>query len=113
MTDHNSTERVAMLQRLDPDHIDDYLEAHEDVPQAVSDAMDRGGVQEFRLFVRDEISVAYFEVDDYEEFNGVYMADPECQEWEERVAAFKQEGVDVDSGEMPLMDEVWTFEAEE
>ncbi|WP_436927540.1 hypothetical protein [Halosimplex amylolyticum] len=45
MPDDDSTERVVMLQRLDPDHVNDYLEAHEDISQGVSDAMGRA---EFR-----------------------------------------------------------------
>jgi L-rhamnose mutarotase len=105
-------EHVAILQRLDPDHVDDYLEAHEDVPEAVSDAMERGGVQTFRLFVHGDISVGYLAVEDFEAFNQTYTADPECQEWEDHVGEFKRSGVDVESGEMPLMDEVWTFETD-
>lgn len=110
MTD--DLERAAMLQRLDPDHVDDYLEAHEDVPDAVPEAMERGGVHTFRLFVHGEISVGYIEVEDFEAFNEEYMADPECRQWEDRVGEFKRSGVDTESGEMPLMDEVWTFEAD-
>ena len=51
----------------------------------------------------------YIEVEDFEAFNEEYMADPDCREWERRVAAFKQSGVDAESGEMPLMEEIWTF----
>ena len=108
MTDE--LERVVMLQRLDPDRVEEYLDAHEHVPEAVSAAMDRGGVKAFRLFVRDDISVAYIEVEDFASFNREYMNDPDCQDWEDHVAAFKLSGVDVESGDMPLMDEVWTFE---
>jgi L-rhamnose mutarotase len=105
-------EHVAMIQRLVPDRVDEYLEAHEEVPDAVSEAMERGGVHTFRLFVHGDISVGYIEVEDFETFNEVYTADPECQAWEDRVGEYKRSGVDVDSGEMPVMDEIWTFEAE-
>ncbi|MFB6136815.1 MAG: L-rhamnose mutarotase [Halobacteriaceae archaeon] len=106
------TERVVMLQELDPDRVDEYLAAHEDVPEAVSDAMERGGVESFELYVRDAVSVGIIEVEDFEAYNEVYMDDPECREWERHVEQFKRSGVDPDSGEMPLMDEVWRFEAD-
>ena len=108
MTDELET--VAMFQRLDPDRVDEYLEAHEDVPGAVPAAMERGGVHSFRLFVEDDVSVGIIEVEDFDAFNEEYLADEECQDWEEYVADFKRSGVDVDEGDMPLMDEVWTFE---
>lgn len=108
MTDELDT--VALFQRLDPDQVDEYLEAHEDVPDAVPTAMERGGVHSFRLFVEDDVSVGIIEVEDFEAFNEEYLADEECQDWEEFVADFKRSGVDVNEGEMPLMDEVWTFE---
>jgi L-rhamnose mutarotase len=111
--DGDDFERVAMIQRLKPDRVDDYLEAHEDVPGAVSEAMERGGVRQFQLFVQGDLSIGYFEVEDLEEFNEEYMNDPRCQEWEERVGEFKQSGVDVDEGSMPTMDHVWSFEADD
>ena len=111
MSDTDDIDRVAMIQRLDPDRVDDYLAAHEDVPEAVSEAMERGGVRQFQLFVRDDISVGYIEVEDLEAYVEEYASDPECREWEERVAEFKTAGVDVEDGSMPLMDRVWSFEA--
>jgi L-rhamnose mutarotase len=110
MSESDDYERVAMIQRLKPDRVDDYLEAHEDVPEAVSAAMERGGVLQFQLFVRGDLSIGYIEVEDLESFQEEYMSDPECQEWEERVGEFKTSGVDVDEGSMPVMDHVWSFE---
>lgn len=103
-------EHVAMLQRLDPDHVDDYVEAHQDVPETVTEVMAANGVHRFRLWVRDEITVGYIEIEDWDAFTERYMADPDCVAWEERVGAFKRSGVDVETGELPIMDEVWSFE---
>lgn len=74
--------------------------------------MERGGVHSFRLFVLGDISVGYIELDDVERFNREYIADPDCRQWERRVGEFKRSGVEVESGEMPLIEEVWAFEAE-
>lgn len=109
--DQPDLERVVMLQRLKPDRVDEYVDAHDDVPDAVTDAMDRGGVHSFRLYVRDAISVGYIEVEDFEAYTDTYLADEECREWERYVDRFKRTGVDVDDEELPLMEEVWTFES--
>jgi L-rhamnose mutarotase len=108
--DDTDVERVAMIQYLDSDRVDDYLEAHEDVPDAVADAMDRGGVYTYELFVHDDVSVGYAEIEDFDAFVEEYTADEECQEWERRVAEFKRSGVDVDESEVPLMDHVWSLD---
>ena len=113
MSDTDTVERAAMLQRLKPDRVDDYLEAHEDVPDAVADAMERGGVKQFQLFVHDDLSIGYIEAEDLDEFIEEYTADPECQDWEERVDEFKTSGVDVEGAELPLMGHVWSFEVDE
>ena len=113
MSDETDTEQVVMLQRLDPNKVDEYIEAHEDVPQSVSDAMERAGVEEYRLYVHNEISVGVMELPSLEGFQEEYGGDPANEEWEERVSKFKQEGVDPDEMEMPVMEEIWAFTAED
>jgi L-rhamnose mutarotase len=105
-------DRVLLVQDLDPEKVDDYVEAHDDVPDAVTDAMERGGVHRFDLFVHDGVSIGYVVVDDFERFQSVYGDDPECMAWEERIAPFKRSGVDPDTGEMPLGDRIWSFDAD-
>jgi len=113
MVDHEELDRVVLVQELKADRVGDYLEAHEDVPDPVTERMEQSGVEEFRLFVGDELSIGYIEAEDFERFQEEYSADPECEDWEERVAEFKESGVDPESGEFPVLDEVWTFEAGE
>ena len=36
------TERAVYVQRIDPEHKEAYVEAHQDVPEGVTDAMERG-----------------------------------------------------------------------
>jgi L-rhamnose mutarotase len=103
-------ERVAMIQYLDPDRVDDYLEAHEEVPEPVVEHMRACGVETFELFVEGDLSVGYVELEDFEQFVEDYSANPDAQAWEERVGEFKRSGVDTDEAEIPLMDHVWSLD---
>jgi L-rhamnose mutarotase len=89
------------------------VEAHDDVPEGVVDAMHRGGVESFELFLRDEISVCVMEVEDLDAYVEAVADDPAVEEWERHVADFKQDGVDVDADpdeQLPLMESIWTLE---
>lgn len=113
MVSTTETERAVYVQRINPDRKDEYLDAHDDVPSGVTNAMKRGGVTNFELFVRDDIAVCILEAKDLETYNEVMAADPDVEEWERYVAQFKTEGVDVDADEpIPYMTEVWSFEPE-
>lgn len=110
MMDDNDLEQVAMIQRLDPERADDYVEAHDDVPDPVVERMTESGVERFLLFVEDGLSIGILEVEDFDRFVEEYSADPDCQEWEDRVGEFKRSGVDTDEGAIPTMDLVWSLE---
>lgn len=109
MEDSEDVERGALIQRLKPEAVEDYLEAHEDVPCAVSNVMRQSGVRQFQLFVSGDLSVGYIEAEDLQEFATAYSADPGCQKWEETVGEYKVSGVDTDDGELPLMEKIWSF----
>lgn len=111
-THDDDLEEVVMLQRLKPDRIDEYDEAHEDVPQSVIDAMERADVADYRLYRRKEIVVGIMWLPSLDRFEEEYGADPENEAWETRVGQFKQEGVDPDEMEMPVMDLVWSLSSE-
>lgn len=106
------TERAVYVQRIDPDYREEYLEAHEDVPAGVSEAMHRGGVTEFELYVRDDLAVCILEAEDVDAYLEAVDGDEAVEEWERRVAQFKREGVDVDDEDepIPFMDRIWTLE---
>lgn len=111
------SERVAYVQYLDPDRVDEYAEAHERVPEAVTDAMERGGVEWFDLFVREDVAVCVAQVADPAAFAETYDAaideDPAVEDWERFTGQFKREGVDPDADEsIPFMDRIWTFESD-
>ncbi|WP_224337677.1 L-rhamnose mutarotase [Haloprofundus halobius] len=109
MTENQDLEQVAILQRIKPEMTDEYIEAHDNVPESVIDAMVEGGVYEYRLFLRDEIAVGIIEVEDMEQFQERYESDPENEEWESHVEQFKTEGIDPDNMEMPVMEEIWSL----
>jgi len=109
MSRDTDTEQVVMLQRLDPNKIDGYVEAHDDVPQSVTEAMERAGVEEYRLYLRDEIVIGVMELPSLKRFQEEYGSDPANEEWEECVSEFKQAGVDPDEMKMPVMEEIWSF----
>jgi len=111
MSDDESadTERVVVLQRLKPDAVDEYVSAHEDVPDSVVSAMEKGSVDEYELYVHDDVAVGIMEVADLAEFEAVYGSDPDNRAWEERVGEFKRSGVDPDDTEMPVMERVWSL----
>ncbi|QGA82216.1 L-rhamnose mutarotase [Halomicrobium sp. LC1Hm] len=109
----SDTETVVVMQRLDPDRVDEYVESHEHVPAAVTRAMEAGGVEEFRLFVEDDVAVCVVEAESFEAYQERYESDEACLEWEAHVDQFKRSGVDPETGEMPTMDEIWSFTSDE
>lgn len=104
-------QRAVYIQHIDPDHLDDYTRAHNDVPDGVTDAMERAGIERFQLFIRDTIAVCIVEAPDIKKYNEVMATDPAVQQWEQRVADYKTDGVDVDAeqdDQIPYMDELWS-----
>jgi L-rhamnose mutarotase len=95
---------------LKPDAVDDYVAAHENVPDSVVEAMHEGGVEEYELYLFEDTAVSIMEVHDLGEFEDVYASDPDNQAWEERVGAFKRSGVDPDEMEMPVMKRIWSLD---
>lgn len=108
----SDTERAVYVQRINPDHREEYLEAHEDVPEGVSDAMRRGGVTEFELYVREDLAVCILEAEDIDVYLDEIDGDEAVEEWERYVAQFKRGGVDVDDDDepIPFMKRIWTLE---
>lgn len=110
------TERAVYVQRIDPDHKQEYVEAHDDVPEGVTDAMESGTVVEFDLYVRDDVAVCILEAEDLDAYLDAMTGNEAVEEWERHVAQFKREGIDVDAPEgeqIPFMDRIWRFQSRE
>lgn len=108
------TERAVYVQRLAPDRREEYVAAHDDVPEAVTDAMERGGVTEFELYVRGDVAVCILEAEDVDAYLDAVDGDEAVAEWERYTGRFKREGVDADADPeegIPFMDRVWHFES--
>lgn len=107
----SDTERAVYVQRIDPERRDEYIEAHQSVPEGVSEAMRRGTVTTFELYVRDDVSVCIVEAEDLDAYFDAVDGDEAVEEWERHVAQFKREGVDVDDEEepIPFMERIWTL----
>ncbi|MFB6141443.1 MAG: L-rhamnose mutarotase [Halosimplex sp.] len=106
------TERAVYVQRIDPDRRDEYVEAHDDVPEGVTDAMERGTVTDFELYVRDDLAVCILECEDLDAYLDAVDGDEAVAEWEAYTGRFKREGVDPDADPdegIPFMDRVWSF----
>ncbi|WP_415381995.1 L-rhamnose mutarotase [Halosimplex sp. TS25] len=106
------TERAVYVQRLDPDERDAYVDAHDDVPEGVTDAMDRGGVTDFELYVRGDLAVCILECEDLDAYLDAVDGDDAVAEWEAYTGQFKRAGVDPDADPdegIPFMERVWSF----
>lgn len=107
------TERAVYVQRLDPDQREAYVNAHDSVPEGVTDAMERGEVEAFELYVRDDIAVCILECPDIEAYLEAVNGDEAVADWERYTGQFKQSGVDADADPedgIPFMERVWRFE---
>lgn len=107
------TERAVYVQRLAPDQREAYVDAHDDVPEEVTDAMERGGVETFELYVRDDIAVCILECPDVKAYLEAIDGDEAVANWEQYTGQFKQSGVDADADPkdgIPFMDRIWQFE---
>ena len=114
--DDDDVERFVYLQRLNPEKKNAYIDAHEDVPSGVTDAMKRGGVKNFELYIRDNIAVCILETDDLDEYSDTIEGNKSITDWEKYTSQFKQTGVDADAPPqegIPFMNRVWQFTADE
>ncbi|PNW28619.1 UNVERIFIED_CONTAM: hypothetical protein BEN50_21050 [Euhalothece sp. KZN 001] len=112
----SESNRAVYIQRLDPDQRQAYVDAHDDVPSAVTDAMERGGVRKFELYLRDAVAVCILECDDLDAYLDAVDGDEAVAEWERYAGQFKREGVDADADPksgIPFMECLWRFEPED
>ena len=110
------TDRAVYVQRLDPDQREEYVAAHDEVPEGVTDAMERGGVTDFELYVREDLAVCILECEDIDAYLDTVAGDDTVAEWEAYTGQFKREGVDPDAAPdegIPFMDRVWSFSPDE
>jgi L-rhamnose mutarotase len=109
-------DRAVYIQHLDPDQRQAYVDAHDGVPAGVTDAMARGGVERFELYVRESIAVCLLECEDIDAYLDAVDGDDRVAEWERYTGQFKREGVDPEADPaagIPFMERVWAFAPDE
>jgi L-rhamnose mutarotase len=84
------TERVCFLLQLDPDRVDDYLAAHEQVWPEMLAALRRTGWRNYSLFLRPEdgLVVGYFETDDIDAATAGMAATEVNEKWQTGMAEY-------------------------
>ena len=115
MAEDSETDRTVYVQRIDPNQREAYIDAHENVPEDVTEAMTHGSVTDFELYIHDNIAVCVLEAEDISTYIDTMTSSESVEEWERYVARFKQEGVDVDSPpdeQIPFMRRIWSFDPE-
>ena len=88
-------------------------EVHEGVAEGVTDAIERGGVEEFKLYVRDDIGVCILECADLEAYLAAIDGDEAVTDWERCAGRFKKVDVDADANPeagILFMKRIWRSE---
>lgn len=57
MATEDELQRVVLCQRLKSDAVDDYVAAHQSVPDSVVETMEAADVESYELYVKDDIAM--------------------------------------------------------
>ena len=95
------TQRSAFVLEVQPNRIDDYIEAHRHVWPEMLDALRASGIRNYTIFRSGDQVFGYFEADDLHDA-GAYLAQQDvCERWQDRMAELLRHRVP-DSGPPPL-----------
>jgi L-rhamnose mutarotase len=102
------TQRSAFVLRVQPDQIDEYVEAHRNVWPEMLDALRGAGIRNYTIFRAGTEMFGYFEADDLEAA-GRYLAQQDvCTRWQDHMAELLDERVP-DAGP-PQLEEVFRLD---
>jgi L-rhamnose mutarotase len=102
------TQRSAFVLRVQPDKIDEYIEAHRSVWPEMLAALRGAGIRNYTIFRAGNEMFGYFEADDLEAA-GTYLAQQEvCTRWQDHMAELLDERVP-DAGP-PQLEEVFRLD---
>ena len=102
------TQRSAFVLRVQPDRIDEYVEAHRNVWPEMLDALRGAGIRNYTIFRAGTEMFGYFEADDLEAA-GRYLAQQDvCTRWQDHMAELLDERVP-DAGP-PQLEEVFRLD---
>ncbi|HEY5853748.1 MAG TPA: L-rhamnose mutarotase [Aldersonia sp.] len=85
-----ATQRVCFVLQLQPDRVDDYLDAHTEVWPEMLDALAATGWRNYSLFLRpdDGLVVGYLETDDFERATVELSATAVNAKWQAHMAEY-------------------------
>ena len=99
------TQRSAFVLRVQPERIDEYVEAHSNVWPEMLEALGGAGIRNYTIFRAGNEMFGYFEADDLEA-TGRYLAQQDvCTRWQDHMAELLDERVP-DAGP-PQLEEVF------
>jgi L-rhamnose mutarotase len=87
------TQRSAFVLRVQPERIDEYVEAHSNVWPEMLEALSGAGIRNYTIFRAGNEMFGYFEADDLEA-TGRYLAQQDvCTRWQDHMAELLDERV--------------------
>jgi L-rhamnose mutarotase len=95
------TQRSAFVLRVEPDRIDEYVEAHRHVWPEMLDALRDAGIRNYTIFRSGNEVFGYFESDDLARAAAHLEAQPVSTRWQDAMAELLEERVP-DGGPPPL-----------
>lgn len=81
-------QRIVYMARLQPDKVELYKKAHEQVPTKVIEEATECGIRNHSCFLRGRDLIIYLETDSYEETEKGLLVKPATQDWERRMAGY-------------------------
>ena len=79
----------AFVARLRPEHIEDYIKAHDNFSSELRAKYRAAGIHQIRLFLSGEQLFMYVEADDYEKARAALAEDPHDRRWQQEVGPMK------------------------
>jgi L-rhamnose mutarotase len=102
------TQRSAFVLRVQPDRLDEYVEAHRNVWPDMLDALRGAGIRNYTIFRAGNEMFGYFEADDLAAAE-TYLARQEvCTRWQDHMAELLEKRVP-DAGP-PQLEEVFRLD---
>lgn len=81
--------RVCFTLQVDPERLDDYVDAHRAVWPQMLAAIRDSGRRNYSLYLREDgLLVGYYETDDDDASARALAADPRTEAWERTIASF-------------------------
>ena len=102
------TQRSAFVLQVQPDRVDEYVEAHRHVWPEMLDALRGAGIRNYTIFRAGNQVFGYFETDELAATEEYLAQQDVCTRWQDHMAALLEERVP-DAGP-PQLEEIFRLE---